>query len=166
MRSKILLFGLLLLAVGCDSRSGTKEPVASDAHTPTNTVTVAGAVEERISLSVAVPAGMEGLPVPQETTPTVVETPTAKTFHLPSSVSADAAHAWFSAQLPEGRSFQRWAWCSKRQDSLGVTWRWYRTDSADGQTLSLELGRDDRTGTGYVLTVVRLDHNPQTCAES
>lgn len=149
MRSKILLLGLLVLAAGCDSGSGDPE--------------VLGAVEERGGLGVAVSAGMEGLPVPREVTPTVAETSTAKAFRLPSSVSVDDANAWFSTHLPEGRSFENWAWCGKRQDSLGVTWRWYRTDDPDLGTLSVEMGRDDRTGVGYVLTAIRADHDPRIC---
>jgi hypothetical protein len=83
---------------------------------------VLGAVVDRSGLGAAVPAGIEGIPV------------------------------------PEGRAFSSWARCGKRQDSIGATWRWYRTDD----TLTVEVGRDDRTGEGYVLTVVRPDHNPQS----
>ena len=62
-----------------------------------------------------------------------------------------------------GQAESRWAWCGKRQDSIGATWRWYRTDEPGLDTLTVEVGRDHRTGEGYVLTVIRPDHNPQSC---
>lgn len=158
MRTKILLFGLLVLAAGCDSASESREPAASDASNTTGAVKVAGAVEERNTGSEAI----AGIPVPPEATLSL-ETPTARTFNLPSSLAIADAHAWFSAQLPEGRSFDGWSWCDKRQDSLGVNWQWYRTGDSVPDSLSVDLGRDDRTGEGYVLIVFRPDYDPQTC---
>ena len=162
MRTKILLFGLLVLAAGCDSGSDSKEPLASDASTTTTSVKVAGAVEERDSGSAAIAAAIAGLPVLPEATLSL-ETSTTKTFNLPNSLSIDDAHAWFSGHLPEGRSFDGWSWCGKRQDSLGVSWQWYRTGDSVPDALSVDLGRDDRTGEGYVLIVGRSDYDPQTC---
>ncbi len=153
MSTKILvgLLALAALGVACDSGSDTTDQVK-------------GAVEERVStLTAAVADGIEGLPVPREAASPVVETSTARTFNLPSPVSVADAHTWFSAHLPEGRSFKGWSWCSKAQDSLGVTWLWQRVNDAVVGTLSVEVGRDDRTEQAYVLTVVRPDHNPQTC---
>jgi hypothetical protein len=145
MRTKILVLGLLVLAAGCDS--GSKEPVAK----------VAGAVEER-----AIPAAIAGIAVPSGVTLSS-ETSTSKTFNLPSSLSVDDASTWFSGHLPEGRAFDDWSWCAKSQDSLGVSWQWYRTGDIVPDALSVDVGRDDRTGDGYVLMVVRSDYAPQTC---
>lgn len=49
------------------------------------------------------------------------------------------------------------------RDSIGVTWRWHRTEDPGLDALTVELGRDDRTGEGYVLTAIRPDHDPQRC---
>lgn len=160
MRTKILLVGLLFLAAGCDSGSDSKETGASDGST-TKPVQVAGAVEERDSVAFA--AALAGIPVPPGATP-ILETSTTRTFNLPGALSIDDAHTWLSGRLAEGRSFDGWSWCDKRQDSLGVTWQWHRTGDSVPDTLSVDLGRDDRTGQGYVLVVIRADQDPRTCA--
>ncbi len=118
-------------------------------------------MEERDGGS-AISAGIAGIPVLPEATLSY-ESSTARTFSLPDALSVDDAHAWFSSHLAEGRSFDGWAWCSKREDSLGVTWQWYRSGEAAPDGLSVDLGRDDRTGAGYVLVVGRSDFDPQTC---
>ena len=148
MRTKILLFGLLVLAAGCDSGSSDQTKVA-------------GVVEERDGGSAAVAAALAGIPVPPGATP-ISETSTAKTFSLPDALSIDDAHTWFSDRLPERRSFDGWSWCDKRQDDLGITWRWHRSDDSVPRTLSVDLGREDRTGQGYVLIIVRSGSDP-TC---
>lgn len=148
MRAKILLFGFLVLAAGCDSGS-TDQPK------------VLGAVEERDGGSAAVAAALSGIPVPLGATLSL-ETSTAKTFHLPDALSIGDAHTWYSDRLPERRSFEGWSWCDKRQDDLGITWRWHRSDNSVPRTLSVDLGREDRTGQGYVLIIVRSDSDP-TC---
>jgi hypothetical protein len=133
--------------------------VASDGSTTTIPAKVAGAVEER---DTGIAAAIAGIPVPSGVTLSL-ETATTKTFSLPDSLSVDDAHAYFSGHLPEGRSFDGWSWCGKRQDSLGVSWQWSRTGDSVPDALSVDLGRDDRTGDGYVLVVVRPDYDPQTC---
>ena len=158
MRTKFLLFGLLVLAAGCDSGSSDR-PSASGASTTTVPVQVAGAVEERDSGSAAVAAALAGVPVPPGATLSL-DTSTAKTFRLPDALSIDDAHEWLSDRLPERRSFDGWSWCDKRQDDLGITWRWHRSDSSVARTLGVDLGRDDRTGQGYVLIIVRSDSGP------
>ena len=160
MQTKILLFGLLVLAAGCDSGSDDKTPVAGDASG--TTVKVAGAVEERNSGSAAFAAAIADLPVPPEAT-LVSDTSTARTFNLPAALSVDDAHTWFSGRLPEGRAFDDWSWCGKSQDSLGVSWQWQRTVNSVRDTLSVDLGRDDRTGQGYVLVIVRPNHESASC---
>ena len=144
------MVGLLMFGVGCSGGSDDR-------------TTVLGAVVERSGLGAAVPAGIEGIPVPEGVTPAVAELSGGRVFDLPNQVSLDDALVWFSGMLPEGRAFKSWAWCGKRQDSIGATWRWYRTDEPGLDTLTVEVGRDHRTGEGYVLTVIRPDHNPQSC---
>ena len=148
MRTKILLLGLLVLAAGCDSGS-------------TDQTKVAGVVEERDVGTAAVAAALAGIPVPPGATLSL-ETSTAKTFHLPSALSIGEAHTWFSDRLAEERSFEGWSWCDKRQDDLGISWRWHRSDDSVSRTLSVDLGREERTGQGYVLFIVRSDSGP-TC---
>ena len=153
MRTKIALLGLLVLAAGCDSGSGTTTAPAK----------VAGAVEERDSGSAAHTAALAGVPVPPGATLSL-DTATARTFRLSDALSIDDAHAWFSERLPERGSFEGWSWCDKRQDDLGITWRWHRPDDSVPRTLSVDLGRDDRTGQGYVLVIVRSDSGPSCAA--
>jgi hypothetical protein len=148
MRTKILLLGLLVLAAGCDTGSSDKPSVL-------------GAVEERDAGSAAVAAALAGIPVPLGATLSS-ETSTAKTFHLPDALSIDEAHTWFADRLAERRSFEGWSWCDKRQDDLGITWRWHRSDDSVARVLSVDLGREDRTGQGYVLVIVRSGSDP-TC---
>ncbi|MGH8972212.1 MAG: hypothetical protein ACRD0C_03310 [Acidimicrobiia bacterium] len=145
MRTKILLFGLLVLAAGCDSGSSDQAKVA-------------GVVEER---NAAVAAALAAIPVPPGATPSL-DTSTARTFSLPDALSVDDAHAFFSDRLPEESALEGWSWCDKRQDDLGITWRWHRSDDSVSRTVSVDLGRDDRTGEGYVLIVARSGSAP-TC---